>query len=209
MDAKGIGTDATIAQHIKTIQERRYAVRNEQMRFEPTELGLALVEGYDAIGFTMTKVLNDCVCWVMGWGKRWGLAFVSCSRRSHSHLNDQSTKYPKNEQPDLRALMEAECKRIARGQLSRYVSTSFWYMHVHIKTKTKPPHHIPHPQTPKYSEEMVRACLERMQECYEVCHGQAGRIVEAVARHFRQLGQGRVRKGFCFWGGGGELCVCV
>lgn len=56
MDTKGIGTDATIAQHIKTIQERRYAVRNVQMRFEPTELGLALVEGYEAIGFTMTKV---------------------------------------------------------------------------------------------------------------------------------------------------------
>lgn len=68
MDTKGIGTDATIAQHIKTIQERRYAVRNAQMRFEPTELGLALVEGYEAIGFTMTKVwmeLKGCA-WVEG-----------------------------------------------------------------------------------------------------------------------------------------------
>lgn len=44
---------------------------------------------------------------------------------------------------------------------------------------------------------MVRACLERMQECYAVCNGQAGRIVEAVARHFRQLGQGRVRGAAC------------
>lgn len=47
------------------------------------------------------------------------------------------------------------------------------------------------------SAEMVRACLERMQECYAVCNGQAGRIVEAVARHFRQLGQGRVRGAAC------------
>lgn len=39
---------------------------------------------------------------------------------------------------------------------------------------------------------MVAACLERMQECYAVCNGQAGRIVEAVARHFRPLGQGQV-----------------
>lgn len=68
MDTKGIGTDATIASHIKTIQERRYAVRNNQQRFEPTQLGLALVEGYEAIGYAMTKVTGRCG-WVCGWGK--------------------------------------------------------------------------------------------------------------------------------------------
>ncbi len=73
MDTKGIGTDATIAQHIKTIQERQYAVRNEQQRFAPTELGLALVEGYEAIGFTMTKARRGrgvCGYWGVWVGVR-------------------------------------------------------------------------------------------------------------------------------------------
>ncbi len=39
---------------------------------------------------------------------------------------------------------------------------------------------------------MVQGCLQRMRQCYEVCHGHADRIVDAVARHFRQLGQGPV-----------------
>lgn len=40
---------------------------------------------------------------------------------------------------------------------------------------------------------MVQGCLERMREVFEVCSGQADEIVAAVARHFRQLGQGPVR----------------
>lgn len=47
MDRNGIGTDATIAQHITTIQERAYAVKDGQQRFLPTKLGIALVEGYN------------------------------------------------------------------------------------------------------------------------------------------------------------------
>jgi hypothetical protein len=39
---------------------------------------------------------------------------------------------------------------------------------------------------------MVQGCLQRMQQCYEACSGQADRIVEAVSRHFRRLGQGGV-----------------
>jgi DNA topoisomerase III len=53
MDKTGIGTDATIAQHISTIQvvallancphkppqERNYAFKNEQQRFVPTDRG--------------------------------------------------------------------------------------------------------------------------------------------------------------------------
>ena len=46
MDRNGIGTDATIAAHIKTIQVREYALKNHQGHFIPTNLGLALVEGY-------------------------------------------------------------------------------------------------------------------------------------------------------------------
>ena len=45
MDRNGIGTDATIAAHIKTIQVREYALKNHQGHFIPTNLGLALVEG--------------------------------------------------------------------------------------------------------------------------------------------------------------------
>ena len=46
MDTEGIGTDATIAEHINTIPTRKYAIKNDQQRFEPTSIGLALVEGY-------------------------------------------------------------------------------------------------------------------------------------------------------------------
>ena len=47
MDRNGIGTDATIAQHIATIQERSYAIKDAQQKFLPTKLGIALVEGYN------------------------------------------------------------------------------------------------------------------------------------------------------------------
>ena len=52
MDRNGIGTDATIAAHIKTIQVREYALKNHQGHFIPTNLGLALVEGYHLLLFT-------------------------------------------------------------------------------------------------------------------------------------------------------------
>ena len=44
MDKSGIGTDATIAQHIKTIQDRHYAEKDPSQKFHPTQLGIALVE---------------------------------------------------------------------------------------------------------------------------------------------------------------------
>ncbi|KAI0675385.1 DNA topoisomerase [Trametes maxima] len=54
MDEHGIGTDATIAQHIQTIVDRGYVI--ERMHgatkyLVPSTLGIGLVEGYDAIGF--------------------------------------------------------------------------------------------------------------------------------------------------------------
>ena len=45
MDREGIGTDATIASHIKKIQDRCYSVKNGTY-FQPTEFGLALINGY-------------------------------------------------------------------------------------------------------------------------------------------------------------------
>lgn len=58
MDANGIGTDATMAEHIARVQEREYVVtqpragggRQPVQEFIPTKLGTALIEGYDNLG---------------------------------------------------------------------------------------------------------------------------------------------------------------
>ncbi|KAG5359843.1 DNA topoisomerase 3 [Yarrowia sp. C11] len=67
MDMNGIGTDATMAEHISTVVNREYVHRcNAQGRqvqrgkaeyFTPSPLGQALVEGYDSIGLdrSLTK----------------------------------------------------------------------------------------------------------------------------------------------------------
>lgn len=56
MDANGIGTDATMAEHIAKIKEREYVVvhprgsgRSRVEELIPTRLGVALVEGYDNV----------------------------------------------------------------------------------------------------------------------------------------------------------------
>lgn len=54
MDSNGIGTDATIATHIQTIQDRGYAILNDGV-FAPTTLGIALIEGYDSMGFDFSR----------------------------------------------------------------------------------------------------------------------------------------------------------
>ncbi|RPA99810.1 prokaryotic type I DNA topoisomerase [Choiromyces venosus 120613-1] len=58
MDANGIGTDATMAEHIAKIIERKYVFARPTGRgggeFSPSNLGIALVEGYDNIGFDMS-----------------------------------------------------------------------------------------------------------------------------------------------------------
>jgi len=57
MDANGIGTDATMAEHIAKIKEREYVVARTKgggggvQEFIPTTLGVALMEGYDQVGF--------------------------------------------------------------------------------------------------------------------------------------------------------------
>lgn len=60
MDANGIGTDATMAQHIETIVNREYCVKQQSGRvsqFLPSTLGIALCDGFDAMGFdeSLTK----------------------------------------------------------------------------------------------------------------------------------------------------------
>ncbi|KAL7711865.1 DNA topoisomerase [Entamoeba marina] len=56
MDKNGIGTDATIAQHIEKITEREYVVVVKNA-YAPTNLGLALIEGYDSMGFEFSRPL--------------------------------------------------------------------------------------------------------------------------------------------------------
>ncbi|XP_057419211.1 DNA topoisomerase 3-alpha isoform X2 [Lotus japonicus] len=49
MDKEGIGTDATMHDHIKKLLDRFYATKDASTRFTPTNLGEALVMGYDDI----------------------------------------------------------------------------------------------------------------------------------------------------------------
>ena len=66
MDANGIGTDATMAEHIAKIKDREYVATRPRggregggravQEFIPTRLGIALIEGYDNI----VAGLPDC-----------------------------------------------------------------------------------------------------------------------------------------------------
>ncbi|KAI5479873.1 DNA topoisomerase III [Pseudohyphozyma bogoriensis] len=54
MDKNGIGTDATIAEHISKIIEREYVMKQPAgnvVYLLPSTLGIGLVEGYNAVGF--------------------------------------------------------------------------------------------------------------------------------------------------------------
>ena len=54
MDQNGIGTDATIHEHIKTVQERGYA-KKEGQHFRPTQVGLNLIKAYEHVGIELYK----------------------------------------------------------------------------------------------------------------------------------------------------------
>ncbi|EGW31593.1 DNA topoisomerase [Spathaspora passalidarum NRRL Y-27907] len=54
MDANGIGTDATIAEHIEKILTRRYIAKQKVGKNEyivPSKLGMGLIEGFDKLEF--------------------------------------------------------------------------------------------------------------------------------------------------------------
>lgn len=55
MEKHGIGTDATHADHIETIKSRMYVGLTPDQRFLPGHLGMGLVEGYDSMGYEMSK----------------------------------------------------------------------------------------------------------------------------------------------------------
>lgn len=50
-----LGTDATHAEHIDKIKERMYVGLMDDKYFVPGELGIGLVDGYDSMGFEMSK----------------------------------------------------------------------------------------------------------------------------------------------------------
>ena len=54
MNNNGIGTDATIHEHIKNVQEREYA-RKQNTYLVPTRLGQSLVEVYSELGIELHK----------------------------------------------------------------------------------------------------------------------------------------------------------
>eukprot|EP00794_Sanderia_malayensis_P009161 gene9161-10134_t len=70
MEKHGIGTDATHAEHIETIKNRNYVGEQPDRTLVPGELGMGLVQGYDSMGFEMSKphlraeLENDlkCIC---------------------------------------------------------------------------------------------------------------------------------------------------
>ena len=49
------GTDATHAEHIETVKSRLYVGVRPDGRFVPGELGMGLVEGYDNMGYELSK----------------------------------------------------------------------------------------------------------------------------------------------------------
>jgi len=54
MDQNGIGTDATIHEHINKIKYRGYAIK-EFNQFKPTPIGLHLIESYTKLGLKLEK----------------------------------------------------------------------------------------------------------------------------------------------------------
>lgn len=55
MNVSLAGTDATHADHIETIKSRMYVGLQNGCHFVPGELGMGLVEGYDNMGYPMSK----------------------------------------------------------------------------------------------------------------------------------------------------------
>ncbi|KCV73336.1 hypothetical protein H696_00875 [Fonticula alba] len=56
MDANGIGTDATIHEHIQKVLQREYVIRRKPGdQLAPSNLGLALVDAYHSLGYLLAK----------------------------------------------------------------------------------------------------------------------------------------------------------
>ena len=51
----GAWADATHAEHIETVKSREYVFTEDRDKRVPGKLAMALVEGYDGMGFSMSK----------------------------------------------------------------------------------------------------------------------------------------------------------
>ena len=80
MDAHGIGTDATIATHIQTIQDRNYVNREPTGLFVPTQLGLALTNAYTSLE------LNDLLLPYIRSNMEADLALIAAGRKSKTEV---------------------------------------------------------------------------------------------------------------------------
>lgn len=54
MDSNEIGTDATIHEHIKKIQDRQYAIKKNGF-FEPTPIGISLIHSYNQMNLKIAE----------------------------------------------------------------------------------------------------------------------------------------------------------
>ena len=55
MESAGIGTDATIAQHIETIKTREYVTEQQDQALKPTAVGIGLVRAYQTLEMDFDK----------------------------------------------------------------------------------------------------------------------------------------------------------
>jgi len=115
MDVNGIGTDATIHEHIKNIQARDYAVKNNNV-FVPTELGVNLVEGYESLGIELYK------------------PYLRAQMENDMKLIAQGAK---SKDVVLRECISEMMKIFSRVQEKRVAFKDFF------QAKAKPPHQVP------------------------------------------------------------------
>ncbi|KAL3368606.1 hypothetical protein AABB24_009458 [Solanum stoloniferum] len=96
MDKAGIGTDATMHDHIKKLLDRFYAIKDSNTRFSPTKLGEALVMGYDDMGYELWKpylrAMMECDMKAVSIGtKRKAEVLETCLQQMQACFSDART----------------------------------------------------------------------------------------------------------------------
>ncbi|XP_027772737.1 DNA topoisomerase 3-alpha isoform X3 [Solanum pennellii] len=96
MDKAGIGTDATMHDHIKKLLDRFYAIKDSNTRFSPTKLGEALVMGYDDMGYELWKpylrAMMECDMKAVSTGtKRKAEVLETCLQQMKACFSDART----------------------------------------------------------------------------------------------------------------------
>nr|XP_019069627.1 DNA topoisomerase 3-alpha isoform X2 [Solanum lycopersicum] len=100
MDKAGIGTDATMHDHIKKLLDRFYAIKDSNTRFSPTKLGEALVMGYDDMGYELWKpylrAMMECDMKAVSTGtKRKAEVLETCLQQMKACFSDARTNKEK------------------------------------------------------------------------------------------------------------------